>query len=69
MKIMDILESRIKETLSTKAILEAERNSLAGEVAKLSESLRELELEREEARETIKRIIEKIELYLSRSEA
>lgn len=69
MKIMDILEMKIKETLLQKTILESEQKSLVEEVARLNENIKRLELERDEARERVEKIIEKIELYLTRSEA
>jgi peptidoglycan hydrolase CwlO-like protein len=69
MKTMDILESKIKEVLSREEKLEAERKNLVEEVARLRESIKKLEAEREEVKEKLKRVIEKIELYLSRSEA
>lgn len=69
METIDILEHKIKETLSKKAILEAERRILMEEVTALRESIRRLEGERQEVKSKLDQIIEKIELYLSRSEA
>ncbi len=69
METIDILENKIKETLSKKAILEAERRILMEEVTALGESIRRLEGERQEVKSKLDQIIEKIELYLSRSEA
>ena len=69
METIDILESRIKETLSRKARLEEERRNLVDEVMVLHESIRRLETEKEEIKVKLEAIIEKIELYLSRSEA
>ena len=69
METIDILESRIKETLSTKARLEEDRRNLVDEVIVLHENIRRLETEKEEVKAKLEAIIEKIELYLSRSEA
>ncbi len=69
METIDILESRIKETLSRKARLEEERRNLVDEVMVLHENIRRLETEKEEIKAKLEAIIEKIELYLSRSEA
>ncbi len=69
METIDILESRIKETLSRKARLEEERRNLVDEVVVLHENIRRLETEKEEIKVKLEAIIEKIELYLSRSEA
>ncbi len=69
METIDILESRIKETLSRKARLEEERRNLVDEVMVLHENIRRLETEKEEIKVKLEAIIEKIELYLSRSEA
>jgi hypothetical protein len=69
METIDILESRIKETLSRKSKLEEERRSLVDELLLLRENIRRLENEREEVKAKLELIIEKIELYLSRSEA
>jgi hypothetical protein len=69
METIDILESRIKETLSRKARLEEERRNLVDEVMVLHENIRSLETEKEEIKVKLEAIIEKIELYLSRSEA
>ena len=60
---------KIKETLLQKTILESEQKSLVEEVARLNENIKRLELERDEARERVEKIIEKIEIYLTRSEA
>lgn len=69
METIDILESRIKETLSRKARLEEERRNLVDEAMVLHENIRRLETEKEEIKVKLEAIIEKIELYLSRSEA
>ncbi len=69
METIDILESKIKEALSKKASLETEHQILMEEVVVLRESLRRLEAERQEVKSKVDQIIEKIELYLSRSEA
>ena len=69
METIDILESRIKEALSRKARLEEERRNLVDEVMVLHENIRRLETEKEEIKAKLEAIIEKIELYLSRSEA
>lgn len=69
METIDILENKIKEALSKKASLEAERRVLVEEVTALRESINRLEAERQEIKSKLDQIIEKIELYLSRSEA
>ena len=69
METIDILESRIKEALSRKARLEEERRNLVDEVMVLHENIRRLETDKEEIKAKLEAIIEKIELYLSRSEA
>lgn len=69
MEIIDILESRIKETLLRKSGLEEERRSLMDELLVLREDIRRLKTEREEIKAMLEHVIEKIELYLSRSEA
>jgi predicted nucleic acid-binding Zn-ribbon protein len=69
MKSMDILESRIKEALSRTAQLEAERLNLAEEVTKLREDILKIEREKREIKMRLDQIIEKLELYLIRSEA
>ncbi len=69
METIDILENKIKEALSKKASLEAERKILMEEVTALRENIRRLEAERQEVKSKLDQIIEKIELYLSRSEA
>jgi uncharacterized coiled-coil DUF342 family protein len=69
METIDILENKIKEALSKKASLEAERKILMEEVTALRENIRRLEAERQEIKSKLDQIIEKIELYLSRSEA
>ncbi|HXG31210.1 MAG TPA: hypothetical protein VNK81_06155 [Thermodesulfobacteriota bacterium] len=66
---MDILESKIKEALLRKAELEAERMNLVEEVARLRKSIMEIEREKQEIKMRIDQIIEKLELYLLRSEA
>ncbi len=69
MEIIDILESRIKETLLRKSGLEEERRSLMDELLVLREDIRRFKTEREEIKAMLEHVIEKIELYLSRSEA
>lgn len=69
METMDILENKIKETLSIKAKLEAEHRNLSDEVLKLRESIEKLEKERADMKLKLDRVIEKVEIYLSRSEA
>ncbi|MEM7009542.1 MAG: hypothetical protein AAF462_10450 [Thermodesulfobacteriota bacterium] len=69
METMDILEDKIKEALSRKTQLEAEHKNLSNEVTKLRESIEKLEKEREDMRLKLDRVIEKVEIYLSRSEA
>jgi len=69
MEIMDILENRIKETLSRKARIDEERRNIMDELLLLREKLRRLETERGEVKTKLEHIIEKIELYLSRSQA
>jgi hypothetical protein len=69
MEIIDILENKIKETISRKSRLEEERRSLTNELLLLRENVRRLETEREEIKTKLQYIIEKIELYLNRSEA
>ena len=69
METIDILESRIKEALLRKADLEAERRNLVEEVLGLRETIRKLETQREEIKSKLDEVIEKIEIYLSRSEA
>lgn len=66
---MDILEIKIKEAISRKAKLEAERRDLMQEVTRLRENIKEIETEKQEIKAKLERIIEKIELYLARSEA
>ena len=66
---MDILENKIKEALSKKTKLEAEHKNLSGEVLKLRESIEKLEQERSDMKLKLDRVIEKVEIYLSRSEA
>ena len=69
METMDILEDKIKEALSRKAKLEAEHKNLSDEVLKLRESIDKLEQERDDMRLRLDKVIEKVEIYLSRSEA
>ncbi|HEX3036397.1 MAG TPA: hypothetical protein VHT73_14970 [Thermodesulfobacteriota bacterium] len=69
METMDILEIKIKEAISRKAKLEAERRDLMQEVTRLRENIKEIETEKQEIKAKLERIIEKIELYLARSEA
>jgi len=69
MKTMDILENRVKEALSRKADLETERKSLVEEVERLRENIRAIENEREKIKIRLEQLIEKLEVYLVRSEA
>ena len=69
METIDILESRIKEALLRKADLEVERRNLIEEVLSLREAIKKLEIQREEMKSKLDEVIEKIEIYLSRSEA
>ena len=69
METMDILEDKIREALSRKAKLEAEHKNLSDEVLKLRESVEKLEQERDDMRLRLDKVIEKVEIYLSRSEA
>lgn len=69
METMDILEGKIKEALSRKTKLEIEHKNLMEEVTKLRESVKKLENERDDIKQKLDRVIEKVEIYLSRSEA
>ncbi len=69
METMDILEGKIKEALSRKTKLEAEHKNLLDEVAKLRDSVSKLERERDDIKDKLNNVIEKVEVYLSRSEA
>ena len=69
METMDILEDKIKEALSRKTKLEAEHKIFLNEVLKLRESIDKLEKERDDMKLKLDRVIEKVEIYLSRSEA
>lgn len=69
METMDILEGKIKEALSRKTKLEVEHKNLMEEVVSLRESVKKLEKERDEIKQKLDRVIEKVEIYLSRSEA
>lgn len=69
LETIDILEIRIKETLSRKARLEAEYGSLLEEIARLRQNIKDIEVEKKEIKARLEEIIEKIELYLTRSEA
>jgi phage shock protein A len=69
METMDILEGKIKEALSRKTKLEVEHKNLMEEVVNLRESVKKLEGERDEIKQKLDRVIEKVEIYLSRSEA
>jgi len=63
---LDILESRIKDALSTKAKLQAEKGELITEVGKLRDVVRSLEIEKDEVRNRLDDIIARIEDYLNR---
>ena len=69
METMDILEGKIKEALSKKTKLEVEHKNLMEEVSKLKESIKKLEKERDDMKSSLDSVIEKVEIYLSRSEA
>jgi FtsZ-binding cell division protein ZapB len=69
METMDILEGKIKEALSRKTKLEIEHKNLMEEVTKLRESFKKLEMERDDIKQKLDRVIDKVEIYLSRSEA
>ena len=69
METMDILEGKIKEALSRKTKLEVEHKNLMEEVSSLRESVKKLEKERDDIKQKLDRVIEKVEIYLSRSEA
>ena len=69
METMDILENKIKEALSKKTKLEADHRYLSDEVLKLRESIEKLEKERDDMKLKLDSVIEKVEIYLSRSEA
>ena len=69
METMDILEGKITEALSIKTKIEAEHRNLADEVLKLRESVEKLEKERDGIKHKLEKVIEKVEIYLSRSEA
>lgn len=69
METMDILEGKIKEALSRKTKLEVEHKNLMEEVSKLRESIKKLESERDDIKTKLDGVIEKVEIYLRRSEA
>ena len=69
METIDILEGKIKEALSIKTKIEAEHRNLSDEVLKLRESVEKLEKERDGIKHKLEKVIEKVEIYLSRSEA
>ena len=69
METMDILEGKIKEALSIKTKIEAEHRDLSDEVLKLRESVEKLEKEKDDIKHKLEKVIEKVEIYLSRSEA
>ena len=69
METMDILEGKIKEALSKKTKLEVEHKNLMEEVSKLRDSIKKLEKERDDMKNRLDSVIEKVEIYLSRSEA
>ena len=69
METMDILEGKIKEALSRKTKLEVEHKNLMEEVSKLRDSIKKLEKERNDMKTKLDSVIEKVEIYLSRSEA
>ena len=69
MNTMDILESRIKEAISREMKLAEEHEKLQLEMGKLRESIKRLERDKQETNSKLDRVIEKVELYLRRSEA
>ena len=69
METMDILEGKIKEALSKKTKLEVEHKNLIEEVSKLRDSIKKLEKERDDMKSKLDSVIEKVEIYLSRSQA
>jgi phage shock protein A len=69
METIDILENKIREALSRKAVLEAQCRNLINEVISLRENIGRLESQSQELKSKLDEIIEKIEIYLSRSEA
>jgi phosphoenolpyruvate-protein kinase (PTS system EI component) len=69
MKSMDILEIRIKEVISREKKIAEEHRKLLEEVKILRESIEDLEKDRQEANSRLDKVIEKVELYISRSEA
>ena len=66
MATLDILESRIKDALSTKAKLQVEKGELMNEVGRLRDIVRSLEIEKDEVRNRLDDIIARIEDYLNR---
>jgi chromosome segregation ATPase len=69
MKSMDILESRIKEAISREHKITEQHLKLLEEIKTLRDTIIELEKGREEANARLEKVIEKVELYISRSEA
>ena len=69
MKTMDILESMVKEALLRKTELETERKGLEEEVKRLRQNINVIENERQEIKVRLEQLIEKLEVYLLRSEA
>lgn len=69
MKTIDILESKIKEALEMKTMLEEKQQKLVEEIEQLRGSVNQLEIEKEKTKQTIDMIIEKVELYIKRAEA
>ncbi len=63
---IDILESKVKLALSRKAKLGEERKKLLEELDRLRLSVRSLESEKDEVKERLNQVIDKIELYLTR---
>jgi len=66
---MDILESRIKEAISREMKLAEEHEKLQEEVRKLRDSINRLEGDKQQTNTKLDNVIEKVELYLRRSEA
>ncbi len=69
METMDIRKDKSKRALSKKTKIEADHRYHSDEVLKLRESIEKLEKERDDMKLKLDRVIEKVEIYLSRSEA
>jgi len=66
---MDILESRIREAISREMKLAEEHEKLQEELGELRESINNLERHKQETNTKLDGVIEKVELYLRKSEA